>query len=210
VIQRNDVASGGADRPAGIGARVRPFLGRVARGLRAGADRILHPLRRRAAGRRIANAIPLERLVVLCYGNICRSPYAAALLEQGFRDRGVGVRIIQGGFFGPDRPSTDMARAVSLARGVSLETHRSRLVTGEEARTASLVIVMEARQADTVVRQYGARRSRTIVLGDLDPGAIPQRTIVDPYGKGAEAFAETYERIDRCIAELIRLAGGEA
>jgi protein-tyrosine phosphatase len=159
-------------------------------------------MRKRAAWARLAALGKVDRVVVLCYGNICRSPYAAAILERTFREEGIEAAVVQGGFFGPGRPSTDTARSVSLARGVSLENHRSRVVTVEDARDASLVIVMEAQQAEVVVREFGAARQRTLVLGDLDPGTISRRTIADPYGKSAEAFTEAYARIDRCVSEV--------
>jgi protein-tyrosine-phosphatase len=191
----------------GVIARLRPLAGRVVRRLAALSDRALHPIRRRSAHAMLSRLGKVDRVVVLCYGNICRSPYAAGMLERVFREAGIGATVTQGGFFGPGRPSTDTARTVSLARGVSLENHRSRLVTAEDARNASVVIVMEAQQAETVVGEFGADRQRTLVLGDLDPSPITLRTIADPYGRSAEAFAEAYTRIDRCVGELARALG---
>jgi protein-tyrosine-phosphatase len=188
----------------GVMARLRPLVGRVVRQFATLGDRALHPSRRRAALAQLARVGEAERVLVLCYGNICRSPYAAAVLERAFREEGIGATVTQGGFFGPGRPSTDTARTVSLARGVSLESHRSRLVTAEDARDASIVIVMEAQQARIVIGEYGADRRRTLVLGDLDPGPITRRTIADPYGRNTEVFAEAYTRIDRCVTELAR------
>jgi low molecular weight protein-tyrosine phosphatase len=188
----------------GVIARLRPLAGRVVRRLATLGDRALHPIRKRSAQARITRLGKVDRAVVLCYGNICRSPYAAAILERAFKEEGIEATVVQGGFFGPGRPSTDTARSVSLARGVSLENHRSRLVTAEDARDASLIIVMEARQADVMVREFGANRQRTLVLGDLDPDPISQRTIADPYGKSAEVFGEAYARIDRSVGALAR------
>jgi len=139
---------------------------------------------------------------VVCFGNICRSPYAAAILSREFDARGVRTAVHQGGFIGPDRRAPETARVAAEARGVDLGTHRSRLVTPDLARRARLIIVMESRQAARVAREFGAARARLVVLGDLDPEPIASRDIPDPYGMSLDTFATTYARIDRCVAAL--------
>jgi len=140
---------------------------------------------------------------VVCYGNICRSPYAAARLIRELREHGPEISVEQGGFFGPNREAHATALAVAHDRGVDLTGHRSRLVTAEEAQQAGLVIVMEKGQARKMEREFGVSASRILVLGDLDPGSIQTRTISDPYGERPEVFMETYDRIDRCIHALV-------
>jgi protein-tyrosine phosphatase len=178
-------------------------MGRIQRQARQALEQHLHPLRRRKARFRLKGAPVPERLLVLCYGNICRSPYAAAVLARGLNDRGMRLTVEQGGFFGPGRPAATTARAVAANRGTDLRGHRSRLITTELASGNCLVVVMEQWQAGRAVREFGASVERTLVLGDLDPQPISERSISDPYGKEAEAFEQTYDRIDRCIAELL-------
>jgi hypothetical protein len=43
------------------------------------------------------------------------------------------------------------------------------------------------------------------VLGDLDPLPIATRTITDPWGRTADVFDLVFDRIDRCVDELVRL-----
>lgn len=138
----------------------------------------------------------------MCYGNICRSPYAAAVLQR-LVDKELGsVRVTQGGLFGPDRPANDRGRQVAEGRGVDLVAHRSRLVTREDAAGSDLIVVMEAWQAARMHRELGAPRERLLVLGDLDPQQVESRTIPDPYGLEVSFFQRTYDRLDRCLAEL--------
>jgi protein-tyrosine-phosphatase len=168
---------------------------------------MLHPSRRRAALARLGQFGAMERVLVLCYGNICRSPYAAMVLSRALTERGVQYPVEQGGFFGPGRPTTDMARAVAGTRGIDLGAHRSRLVTMADVQAGTLVIVMEAWHAERVRRDFGTAGARIIVLGDLDPQPIESRAIIDPYGRDEATFAEVYARIDRCLAELVRGLG---
>lgn len=140
----------------------------------------------------------------MCYGNICRSPYAAAVLERLVREGGLAVRVTQGGFFGPDRPANDRGRSVAEGRSVDLDRHRSRLATRDDASGTDLIVVMEQWQADRMVHELGAPLKRLLVLGDLDPDSVDSRTIADPYGLDIPFFEKTYDRLDRCVAALVR------
>jgi protein-tyrosine-phosphatase len=183
--------------------QVRLILGRAARAMLGRVERVLHPLRRTLARRRLARPRPPDVILVLCYGNICRSPYAASFLARVLRDRGVETEVSQGGFFGPDRPAHATAITVARDRGIDLESHRSRMVTAAEARRAGLVIVMEWGQARRVETEFGVRTDRILILGDLDPDPVATRRIPDPYGHAPEVFRETYDRIDRCVRALV-------
>ena len=71
-------------------------------------DRLLHNGRRRAALAALAAAgrAPASVLVI-CNGNIFRSPFAAAVLRRALELRGLGrVRVDSAGFAGPGRSST--------------------------------------------------------------------------------------------------------
>jgi protein-tyrosine-phosphatase len=166
-------------------------------------DRALHPLRRRAARSRLACLGAQREVLVICYGNICRSPYAAAVLSRQLVAVGRNLEVTQGGFYGPDRRSPETARGAALDRGVDLAPHRSRLLTAGAVEAATLVVVMEVGQAERVTAEFGAARSRTLVLGDLDPATVLSRDIPDPYGLQKEVFDATYARIDRCITALV-------
>ena len=64
-------------------------------------DRLLHPLRRRAARADLTRRVAPSSMLVICHGNICRSPFAAAVLRA--RLAGTGVCVESAGFFGPGR-----------------------------------------------------------------------------------------------------------
>jgi protein-tyrosine-phosphatase len=141
----------------------------------------------------------------VCYGNVCRSPYAEASFARALEKRGdVSVQIASAGFIGPGRNPPDNARAAAERRGIDTSSHVSQLLTPEIVRAASLVVVMAADQAARTRAQYG-RDVRVLVLGDLDPLPIATRTITDPWGRTADVFDLVFDRIDRCVDELVRV-----
>src|SRR2546427_199033 len=61
--------------------------------------RVLHPLRRRRALALLRRHAPVRSVLVVCHGNMCRSPFAAGLLRPWLSGR--GVRVDSAGFLGP-------------------------------------------------------------------------------------------------------------
>jgi protein-tyrosine-phosphatase len=173
------------------------------RRLHTAPGRLLHPLRRRRALEVLQRRPPPARLLVLCYGNICRSPFAAAVLARDLAS--AGVRVESAGFIGPGRPCPAEAVTVAAQRGIDLSAHRSTLLTAECLRSADLVVVMDAAQARAVCDRFGRRRDDILVLGDLDPGPITTRAVRDPVDQSMEVFAEAYARIERCAAVLVQV-----
>lgn len=165
-------------------------------------QRLLHPLRRRKAVAVLRGRPRPGTLLVVCHGNICRSPFAAALLRQALGP--AGVRVDSAGFVRPDRPAPPEAVAAAARRGVDLADHRSRLLTPDLARAADLIVVMDPLQQRHMRERFG--RADVIVLGDLDP-APPEggrvRTMPDPIGQGSAVFEASYARIERCVAGLV-------
>jgi protein-tyrosine phosphatase len=143
-------------------------------------------------------------ILVLCYGNICRSPFAARILSKALaRERSIEVR--QGGFYGPGRPSPNLAIAAAGAHGIDLRGHLSRLATRGDAAEAGIIVVMDQSQATAARAQLGASGSKIVFLGDFDPEPWATRTITDPYGLPAAVLTATYVRIERCAGALVRV-----
>jgi protein-tyrosine-phosphatase len=182
----------------------------AARAVRHSPDRALHPLRRWAQQRRLQPARLPRAVLFVCHGNICRSPYAAHAFQRMLPPvLQESILIGSAGFFGPDRASPAAALQAAALRGVDLGDHRAVLVNVEVVRAMDLIVVMEAVQRDQITLWHGADPRRVVVLGDLDPRPIDTRTIRDPILQPVEVFSATYERIDRCVAELYRLITGE-
>lgn len=187
--------------------RARPVqaLRSLARSTLDGIDRILHTGRRRAARRLARRAPDPPDILVVCHGNVCRSPYAEAVLQRAGMLHDHNSVIRSAGFIGPGRPAPEKAVAAADRRGVDLRGHRSKLMTDEWLGRPTLVVVMDTRQRRAVAKRSGRRKSEILVLGDLDPEPIRRRRIEDPWGKPEAVFDRVYARLDRCLAEMARV-----
>ena len=163
-------------------------------------DRAWHSSRRRALLESLATRQPPRLILVVCHGNICRSPFAAAALRQAFKNS--EVRVESAGFVGADRPVPPEAATVATALGIDLSPHRSRPMMPDVVAAADLIIVMDPAQQRAICAAYGRHSSDVIVLGDLDPEPIETRGIYDPVLQPVEIFKTVYTRIGRCVRAL--------
>lgn len=171
-------------------------------------DRVLHGLRRRRALDAIKRLGSPASVLMICHGNICRSPYAAGALQRDIDPGGgVGILVDSAGFIGPGRRSPDVARAIAKRRGVDMDGHVSKTLSGEIVTASDLIIVMDSQQRRAIRDQFEPRGAPVIVLGDLDPGPIRRRTILDPINQPEEVFEAVYERIDGCVRVLGKALG---
>lgn len=181
--------------------------------LRHVPDQLLHPSRRRAALEALAALLarrPPARVLVMCNGNIFRSPFAAAALQRELRRRGVEtVRVESAGFTAHGRPSPPHAIAAAARRGIDLTGHTSQFAIADVVRTADFVVVMDPVQRRAVCERFARSPSDVLLLGDFDPAPVPSRAIEDPVEQGPEACERAYARIERCVIELGRAWGRE-
>ncbi len=177
--------------------------------VRHAPDRALHERRRRAAQKRLAGAGRPGSVLVLCHGNVCRSPFAAALVERGTAALGnPRIEVTSAGFVGPDRAPPDNGLLVARSFGIDMSAHVSALVTPERVAACDVVVVMSAAQERQVTAKFPRSSALVVVLGDLDPLPIAKRTILDPWNGEVEKFEESYARIARCTIELVKAFAG--
>jgi protein-tyrosine-phosphatase len=144
-------------------------------------------------------------VLVLCFGNICRSPFAAARSATLLAP--LGVRVESAGLYGPGRPTPRAGIEAARARGVDLSGHTSQLVTAQLVRNADLIVVMDSLQAQAVADRFDGQPEKVVLLGDLDPLPIRTRRIHDPEAQSGAVFSEVYARIERCVATLATALG---
>jgi protein-tyrosine-phosphatase len=180
--------------------------------LRHVPDQLLHASRRREALTALAARRPPTFVLVMCNGNLFRSPFAAAVLQRELKRSGMEtVRVESAGFAVHGRPSPPHAIAAAARRGVDLMGHSSQLVIAGLARAADFIVVMDSMQHRTVCERFGRPARDVLLLGDFDPAPVMSRAIEDPVEQGPEVCDRAYARIERCVVELARAwrgAGG--
>jgi protein-tyrosine-phosphatase/predicted ATP-grasp superfamily ATP-dependent carboligase len=140
------------------------------------------------------------RIIFVCQGNICRSPFAERLLRA--RVSHSRITIGSAGMMPqPGRPSPALALQAAAAHGVDLTLHRSAWLTRDMANSASLLVVFDDVNRSAVLDRHLELEVPIILLGDVAGiGEVP-----DPVGGDAAVFGRVYDQIAVAIAELASL-----
>ena len=149
------------------------------------------------------------RVVVACYGNICRSPYAAVQLQRALAGGPVAVEVTGGALAcRAPRPSPDSAVAAAARAGVDLAGHRSRHADDALLEAADLVLVFDAANLALLASRGLTLQREPLRLRELLGEQADNGEIADPVDRDAAFFDRTYQLIDRAVAALQRLVQG--
>ena len=90
----------------------------------------------------------IDTVLVVCSGNTCRSPMAAAYLRQALAEAGApGVRVESAGLHAvPGLPAAAEAQEAVARDGLSLAEHRSRPLDEAAVAAADLILAMTRAQ----------------------------------------------------------------
>lgn len=129
-----------------------------------------------------------NRILVVCVGNICRSPVAEYLLQRYMPEKAVASAGLAA-LVGQDMDPT--SRLVAEEHGLVCPPHRATQLTKELCRKADLILVMESEHREAVTLLSPESRGKVFLLGGLLNGM----EITDPYQRDRMVFQLTYERI---------------
>lgn len=117
----------------------------------------------------------VRRLLVLCYGNICRSPFVERILTQRLEHL---IEVRSRGFHQREgRSSPDRHALQSQKHGVDLSGHASMLVSPLDIAWADIVVLMDRHNWHDL-QKLTSGCERVVWLGVFDGGAVE---IPDPY-----------------------------
>jgi protein-tyrosine phosphatase len=144
----------------------------------------------------------LYHVMVVCTGNICRSPIGEGLLKARLRD--LPVLVDSSGTNAPEgAPASQYGVEVCAEHGIDISRHRSRLLTRSLLSDVDLVLVMEPYHQMEILSMAPDLADRVFIITEFVGGG--DEGVGDPIGAGRLAYEETFDRLEG----LIRRAGSQ-
>lgn len=141
----------------------------------------------------------MKRILIVCTGNICRSPMAEGLLRERLRRHQLSDKVIvasRGTFALDGRPASHFSVAVLADHGIDLTDHVAATITPDEVRTSDLILVMTEEHRRSVFHLAPQYLYKVLLLSELSGEHFD---VADPYTQPREMYERTYETIQWCI-----------
>lgn len=146
------------------------------------------------------------KILMVCLGNICRSPLAHGILQHKVENLGLNASIDSAGTNGfhngefPDSRSMEIA----LVNGIDISYQRSRQIERRDIEEYDLIYVMDSSNYNNVLDMTSSEEEAQkvkMIMNELEPGR--NINVPDPYYGGSDGFRNVYEMLDQVTDKII-------
>lgn len=140
----------------------------------------------------------MSNVLIVCTANICRSPVAAALLQDRLRQRGLTSWTVRsaGTWAMVARGASRYSIDVSRRGGLDISNHRARMVDEDQVDNADLVLTMEVGHAEALRAEFPKQAHKVYMITEMAGHAY---NIPDPYGGPLEGYEQMYDSLSELI-----------
>lgn len=145
------------------------------------------------------------KVLMVCLGNICRSPLAQGIMEQYVQQRGLDWTVDSAGTSGWHNGNPPDARSIAIARlhGIDISHQRSRLLVVEDLDNFDLILAMDSSNYQNIlnldVDKIHADKIK-LILNYVYP--TRNMAVPDPYYDNG--FENVYNLLDKAILEIVK------
>jgi protein-tyrosine phosphatase len=142
-------------------------------------------------------------VLMVCLGNICRSPLAHGILESKAPKDWYVDSAGTSGWHEGERPDT---RSIITAkgRGLNIDQQRSRPFLAEDFERFDVIFAMDSSNYTNITRLAPDEASKAkvrLIMNEAYPGE--NRQVPDPYTGGQRGFEDVYDMLDLAIEKFL-------
>ena len=139
------------------------------------------------------------KILMVCLGNICRSPLAEGVLQEKLNRKGLDIKVDSAGTGGWHVGQGPDLRAIAIANkyGVDISNQKARQFSSTDFEEFDIIYAMDGSNLSDIVSL--AKSSEDIekvrlILDELNIGN--NNYVPDPYYGGDEGFEKVYQLLD--------------
>ena len=141
-----------------------------------------------------------ENILVVCIGNICRSPVAEALLKDALINKGNQDYTISSAGLGalvghqPDKIVCELM----LEKEIDISGYRATQLDQEMILKSDLILVMETGHKELIEHKEPSAKGKVFKLGEWGDFEI-----TDPYRQERKVFEEAVQLIEKGVTDWV-------
>ena len=138
----------------------------------------------------------IRNILVVCVGNICRSPMGEFFLKKNHPN----LHIESAGLSAMVGHTADDKAIASMARkSIDMRSHVAKQIDAHLIKTADLILVMSNNQAQHIEKQWPFAKGKVFRLGHWQGQNVP-----DPYKHDQAFFDQSCQNIKLYVQDWIK------
>ncbi|MET3699022.1 protein-tyrosine phosphatase [Bacillus oleivorans] len=143
----------------------------------------------------------MKRLLFVCTGNTCRSPMAAAIMNQ------LGIEAKSAGIFAAAGSDATPQTKQVLSENDILYHHSSQPVTPEILDWATHILTMTESHKGHLLHRYPSVQNKTFTIKEF---ADEMGDVIDPYGGSVYEYRQTFSELNELLKKVVKKLENEA
>jgi protein-tyrosine phosphatase len=153
-----------------------------------------------------ANYLCAMKILMVCLGNICRSPLAEGILQHKANAAGLNWIVESAGTNGyhDGEPPHSLSIKVALQNGIDIKNQRSRKFKAADFERYDKIYAMAEDVVDDmkhIAREKFDNKKVSLLLNELYPGK--NKAVPDPWSGPEKGYYEVYDLIDRACEKVV-------
>lgn len=142
-----------------------------------------------------------SKILVVCIGNICRSPAAEGFIARYFKDNAIQAEVSSAGIHAMvgKGAATFTEKLMYDEYGIDVSQHRARQITEEMVRYHDLIWVMDDEQVDSLKKMYSFASGKIYRIGKWR-----QVDVSDPYRQSEAVFRSCINLLNDCVSDWMK------
>ncbi len=130
-----------------------------------------------------------KNVMMVCIGNICRSPMAEVLLQQ----KNPGLNVFSSGLGAlVGKPADPTSVKLMDEKGIDLTQHCAQQINSVLVSKSDLILTMEQKHVNAIQSKFPESRGKVHLIGKW----IDNQEVPDPYKKEEDAFISALSLIE--------------
>lgn len=138
----------------------------------------------------------MKNILILCTGNICRSPMAEGLFRAQYAKDQYNITSAGLAAMVGSAPAPFACEIMLEKKNIDISAHRAKQVTNKCLLESDMIFVMDQHQKKNIEFHLSVLYGRVFRLGQWS-----QFDIIDPYKRSKKTFEQTFVLLEQCLKD---------